>query len=227
VAREEVELTVKRLSSARRLRLRVYDDGRIVVTAPKRLPQFLIDQFVNQHFDWIKAKHQKALTNQAELTDSRSQLFFHGQKLQFKLNVSSTLKSDVRRTKTELIATSPSEDHQIVRSVLEKWYRGQAKKHFQKRLPLLSDLVGQEVENITIRSQRTRWGSCSSRSTISLNWRLIMAPDFVSDYVIYHELAHLTHMNHSKRFWRLVENYCPRYKEAENWLKEHHDLLKF
>jgi predicted metal-dependent hydrolase len=83
------------------------------------------------------------------------------------------------------------------------------------------------VLNVTIRSQRTRWGSCSSRKTISLNWRLILTPDWVSDYVIYHELAHLSQMNHSKKFWDLVESYYPQYKKAEHWLTEHHDLLQF
>jgi predicted metal-dependent hydrolase len=110
---------------------------------------------------------------------------------------------------------------------LEKWYRAQAKKHFEARLPLLADLVNRDVTRVSIRDQRSRWGSCSSRRTISLNWRLIQTPDWVSDYVIYHELAHLTHMNHSKAFWTLVESYQPEYKKAERWLKDHHALLQF
>jgi predicted metal-dependent hydrolase len=72
-----------------------------------------------------------------------------------------------------------------------------------------------------VRNQRSRWGSCSRRGTISLNWRLIQTPVSVRDYVILHELAHLKEMNHSKRFWREVARLCPDYKEAENWLKRH------
>jgi len=76
-----------------------------------------------------------------------------------------------------------------------------------------------------VRNQKTRWGSCSRRSTISLNWRLVQVPPFVSDYILLHELAHLREMNHSRRFWHVVEQMCPDYHIAERWLKEHSRLL--
>jgi predicted metal-dependent hydrolase len=77
-----------------------------------------------------------------------------------------------------------------------------------------------------VRNQKSRWGSCSRRGTISLNWRLIQAPAFVLDYIILHELCHLEHMNHSRRFWRQVEHLYPGFKAAERWLKQHSSLLK-
>jgi hypothetical protein len=77
-----------------------------------------------------------------------------------------------------------------------------------------------------VRNQKSRWGSCSRRGTISLNWRLIQAPPFVCDYIILHELSHLKEMNHSARFWHEVERVCPDYKMAERWLKQHSVLLK-
>lgn len=82
------------------------------------------------------------------------------------------------------------------------------------------------VKRVTVRNQRSRWGSCSRRGTISLNWRLIQAPPFVSDYIILHELMHLREMNHSSRFWREVKQVCPDYLVAEKWLKQHASLLK-
>jgi predicted metal-dependent hydrolase len=82
------------------------------------------------------------------------------------------------------------------------------------------------VRRITIRSQRSRWGSCSRHGTISLNWRLVQAPVFVRDYLVLHELAHLREMNHSPRFWREVARLCPNFAEAERWLKEHAGLLR-
>jgi predicted metal-dependent hydrolase len=81
------------------------------------------------------------------------------------------------------------------------------------------------VRRVTVRSQRTRWGSCSRRGTISLNWRLIQTPAFVQDYIHLHELAHLIEMNHSEKFWRQVERLCPDYLAAERWLKQHRNLL--
>jgi predicted metal-dependent hydrolase len=83
-----------------------------------------------------------------------------------------------------------------------------------------------KVQRIAIRNQRSRWGSCSRRGTISLNWKLIQAPPFVRDYIILHELMHLRQMNHSARFWRQVEGVCPEYKTAEKWLKQNAGLLK-
>jgi hypothetical protein len=77
-----------------------------------------------------------------------------------------------------------------------------------------------------VRSQKSRWGSCSRRGTISLNWRLIQTPAFVSDYICLHELMHLRQMNHSPRFWREMERVCPDYRMAERWLKEHSGLLR-
>jgi predicted metal-dependent hydrolase len=81
------------------------------------------------------------------------------------------------------------------------------------------------VNRVTIRNQKSRWSSCSRRGTISLNWRLIQTPDWVRDYIILHELAHLRQMNHSHKFWREVESLCPDYQRAERWLKEH-DLIR-
>jgi hypothetical protein len=86
------------------------------------------------------------------------------------------------------------------------------------------DLAAQtksEISRITIRNQRTRWGSCSRRRAISLNWRLIQTPAFVIDYIILHELMHLRQMNHSNRFWAEVEKVCPTWREAEQWLRKH------
>lgn len=85
-------------------------------------------------------------------------------------------------------------------------------------------LVG-NVRCVSVRAQRTRWGSCSRRGVISLNWRLVQTPNFVRDYVILHELAHLRHLNHSARFWAEVARLCPEHARAEAWLKQHGKLV--
>lgn len=202
-------------------------DGSVIATAPLRLPQRQIDEFIYQHREWIAEKVGIAKTKLEHLTNERDHLFFRGQELLFRLNISTSKKPGINIENDTLVVTCAREDHNTVRSTLESWYKKQAKLHFEKRVPLLCDVADQDIMRVTIRSQRTRWGSCSSRQTISLNWRLIMAPDWVSDYVIYHEIAHLTHMNHSNRFWKLVEEYFPKFKDAEIWLKKHHQLLQF
>lgn len=223
----EFPVTVRRLARSRRLRLRVLPDGSVLVTVPRLAPARLVDQFVAEHQQWINDQRTKILDRRQYLTASRENLLLRGRPLQFRLSVNSQLKGAVALEGDRLSVISQSEDDGTVRQLLESWYKQQAKMYFGNRLPLLADVVNRDVVHLSIRSSRTRWGACTSRNTISLNWRLILAPDWVSDYVIYHELAHLTHMNHSKRFWQLVEDYHPRYQEAEAWLKDHHQLLEF
>ena len=95
--------------------------------------------------------------------------------------------------------------------------------------PRVLDLARQHevaVTRVSVRNQRTRWGSCSRRGAISLNWRLIQTPPFVSDYIILHELMHRRQLNHSAQFWREVTQVCPEYQTAERWLKQHSALLR-
>lgn len=109
---------------------------------------------------------------------------------------------------------SPSEKR------LESIYRNAAKEYFPKRVYHFAHILGVSYGNISIRDQKTRWGSCSSKGNLSFNWRLILAPPNVLDYVVVHELCHRIEMNHSPRFWALVESVMPDYKQYRKWLKE-------
>jgi predicted metal-dependent hydrolase len=113
-----------------------------------------------------------------------------------------------------------------LRPAIENHLRQLAARELPARLLELAARHGLSVNRITVRAQKSRWGSCSRRGTISLNWRLIQTPAFVSDYICLHELMHLRQMNHSPRFWREVEAVCPEYRTAERWLKEHPGLLR-
>jgi predicted metal-dependent hydrolase len=99
--------------------------------------------------------------------------------------------------------------------------RAKARVELPARLERLAAQVGLTVKRVTIRSQQHRWGSCSSSGRICLNWRLVTMPEWVRDYVMYHELMHLRRMDHSPAFWRLVAEVCPRYQEARRWLRRH------
>ena len=105
--------------------------------------------------------------------------------------------------------------------VFDNRYRNAAKEHFTKRVRHYLPLTGGTYTHITIRDQKTRWGSCSSSGTLSFNYRLMYAPPRILDYVVVHELCHLTHMNHSKDFWYMVGSIMPEYKTYRQWLKEH------
>ena len=105
--------------------------------------------------------------------------------------------------------------------VMDNRYRKAAKEYFTKRVEHYIELTGGTYTRITIRDQKTRWGSRSSSGTLSFNYRLMYAPLKILDYVVVHELCHITHMNHSKDFWNMVGSILPDYKESRNWLKEH------
>lgn len=107
------------------------------------------------------------------------------------------------------------------RLALEKRYIAAAKEYFPKRVAHFHQFTGGSYNRITIRDQKTRWGSCSARGTLSFNWRLMLAPPGILDYVVVHELCHLTHMDHSAAFWQKVESVYPDYRTARKWLKDH------
>lgn len=110
---------------------------------------------------------------------------------------------------------------------LQRFYQQEAESYISERIKIWSDQMGLKPKEVKFRNQKSRWGSCSSRGTISINWRLIAAPIDVIDYILIHELAHLRHMNHSKDFWQLVQQYCENLSTCEKWLKDQSASLDF
>lgn len=106
-------------------------------------------------------------------------------------------------------------------AALDRELRLRAMRELPRQLLALAAQLGLSVRKVTIRNQRSRWGSCSSTGHISLNFRLLLMPDPVREYILIHELMHMRQANHSIRFWRLVEAACPAFREAERWLKKH------
>lgn len=113
----------------------------------------------------------------------------------------------------------------VQKNYLENRYKEAAREYIPKRVAYYQPITGGDYTRITIRSQKTRWGSCSAKGTLSFNWRLMLAPPAILDYVVVHELCHLTHMNHSPAFWQAVEKAFPNYKDARKWLRDHGNEL--
>lgn len=108
---------------------------------------------------------------------------------------------------------------QQVSNQLRDWMLEQAEKVIKNKVRECAKIIGVEYNNIRIKDTKTRWGSCSSKKNLNFNFRLMMAPERVMDYVIIHELCHLLHMNHSKEFWAAVKSYMPDFEEQKSWLK--------
>jgi hypothetical protein len=110
---------------------------------------------------------------------------------------------------------------EAAQAVIEQAYRGRAKEIFQARVSFFAERLGVGVNQIRVKSQKSRWGSCSSKGNLNFNWHAIVMPPEVVDYLVVHECCHLLQMNHSKDFWALVESLCPNYREYRKWLKDH------
>ncbi|MCH5338287.1 MAG: M48 family metallopeptidase [Acetatifactor sp.] len=119
----------------------------------------------------------------------------------------------------EIIRLTPAEARRL--EAIKHRYREEARRKFEERVAYYHPLTGGTYTSITIRDQKSRWGSCSSRGTLSFNYRLIFAPPIILDYVVVHELCHLTFMDHSKNFWNKVASVMPDYKNHRQWLKDH------
>lgn len=125
----------------------------------------------------------------------------------------------------KLLISTPNTEPALIYKAIEKWYIGQAHMIFPVRVMHYLQFTGGEVKAIRIKDQKTRWGSCSSLHNLNFNWRLIMAPAEVLDYVVVHELCHMTHMNHSRDFWNMVEKVMPDYRVHRKWLKDNGNRL--
>ncbi len=208
---------------ARRYVLRLRPDGSARVTVPRGGDVFQALQFASKHSGWLAKQLKNRILHPPtpRAWTVGSQILFRGDPVTIESTepISGAVRfaSEVVRLKAGVIDIRPR---------IEGHLWSLAKAELPVRVLELAKAHGLTVARISVRNQRSRWGSCSRRGTLSLNWRLIQAPDFVRDYIIYHELAHLRHMNHSARFWLEVERLCPAFKEAEKWLKQNSTLLR-
>jgi predicted metal-dependent hydrolase len=121
---------------------------------------------------------------------------------------------------------APRLDERGLRAALERWYRRRARVEVARRLDAATARVGARYAGVQIRGQRTRWASCSAVGAMSFNWRLLLAPPEILDYVVEHEVAHLEVHDHSHRFWSLLAERCPEWRRHERWLRRHGHALR-
>lgn len=202
-----------RLIKERRKSLRLYvENGEVIVKAPKIISKRYIDDFVSKYREWIEKELEKYQNEKRDFTEGERFLYFGEEfSLLFK-----PLKKDFIFENGFFVNCDLKER---TKKLLIDFYKSEAKKYISKRVIELAKDYGLSFNKIKINSAKRRWASCSSKGNLNFSYRLIMAPKSVIDYVIIHELSHLTHMNHSKDFWALVQQRCPNYKAYEKWLK--------
>jgi hypothetical protein len=224
VGGRQIPLVLVRNPRARRYVLRVRPDGSARVTVPRGGSEREARRFVERNSAWLEQQSQKVAERASERKRwaAGTEFYFRGELV--KIEVDAEGVSAMVRFGSERIEIAA--DSADLRPNVEKHLWRLAAKELPARVLEYVALHQSPVRRITVRNQKSRWGSCSRRGTISLNWRLIQTPDFVRDYIILHELMHLREMNHSARFWREVENVCPDFLQAERWLKQHSALLR-
>ena len=223
VGARRVRLWFVRHRRARRYVLRLRADGGARVTVPRGGSVAEARRFAARHTRWLEQQllkqAQRPPRNQAWPTGT--EILYRGNRVRLEPGVNGHTGCVCFGDQVVRVADAA----QDCRPAIEHHLRQLATTELSARVVELATAHLLPVKRVTVRNQRSRWGSCSRRGTISLNWRLVQAPAFVRDYIIYHELAHLREMNHSRRFWAEVARLCPEYPAAEQWLRAHADLL--
>jgi predicted metal-dependent hydrolase len=220
----QIPLAVIRNHRARRYLLRLRPDGSVRLTIPRRGSVIEGRRFAERNAEWLGRQLERLAAHPVKTKQwlVGTEILFRGESVKLEAGVNG--ESDMIRFGGEAVkVTGHGAD---LRPVIERHLWRLAAKELPQRVLEYAALHQLPVRRISVRNQRSRWGSCSRRGTISLNWRLVQTPAFVRDYILIHEIMHLREMNHSSRFWREVERACPDYETAERWLKQHSSLLK-
>ena len=208
---------------ARRYVLRLRPDGSARVTIPPGGSAAAARRFAERNKVWLEQQLQRLAARPGRPKEwlIGTEILFRGELVKVETEVYEG-HGTIRFGSEVVHVSDPAVD---LRPAIEGHLWRLGAKELPPRVLECAELHQLPVRRITVRNQRTRWGSCSRRGTISLNWRLIQTPPFVQDYIVVHEFMHLREMNHSSRFWREVERAYPDYEAAELWLKQHSFLL--
>jgi hypothetical protein len=218
-----VPYTIRRSERARRASILVSPDG-VEVVVPRRFALRDVEPFVDQKRPWIERTLRRMRESEAELPAARledgGEVPYLGERLRLHVRVErGRVHAHVARRAAALHLVLPRAE--ALRDALERWYRRRARKEIAPRLDAAAARTGVEYHGLSIRGQRTRWASCSQAGAMSFNWRLLLAPVEILDYVVEHEVAHLEVHDHSEHFWALLASRCPEWSERERWLRRH------
>src|SRR5262245_53730505 len=220
---------IRRSDRARHARILVDGDG-VEVVVPRRFPLREVEPFVEEKRAWIERTLRRLQETEAELPAARLEHGGHvpylGETLRLDVRVEQgRVREHVARRGDVLRVALPSQAESLLpregalRDALERWYRKRARLEVGPRLDAACARAATSYTRLQIRGQRTRWASCSSTGAMSFNWRLLLAPPEILDYVVEHEVAHLEVLDHSERFWSLLASRCADWRERERWLR--------
>jgi predicted metal-dependent hydrolase len=209
----DIAYTVRRSTRARRVRVNVHAHSGVEVVLPAGAPERAAAAAIVELRPWIERRLSDVQGVLAQIAERGATVPYLGATLHLRPQPG---RQRVRRQRERLLV--PEGDP---RPALERWYRRMARQEVAARLDRAVALTGTPYRDLVIRAQRTRWASCSATGRMSFNWRLLLAPESVLDYVVWHEVCHLRVLDHSPRFWSLLERHWPRYREDRDWLRRY------
>ena len=212
IGSNQIYYRIRKSARAKRLQMRIINNS-LELIVPSRIPVEEGKRFLHTRREWINK-------NINLLSQKSKKYFLFGNEIIIEQTYDLFAKKHTFRKIDNMLFIEIPQDSSITKDDLFSVYRkNAAKKYLPRRAMMLSLRFGFEVKKVSVRKQKSRWGSCSSKGTISLNDRLLEHKEEVIDYVIIHEFCHLIHMNHSQKFWALVQKYCPDYKLLKKQLK--------
>ncbi len=212
-------------SSRKTISISVEAPGKVRVRAPRGISEDELLHRVQSKARWIVRKLDELkdinIVPVKKLLLNGESFIYLGRDYSLQLITNTSLKKpEIKLDQGMFIVTTPTRNEEVIKREIEAWYRIKAQEYIRERLKYYQPIVGAEPVRVRIKAQQKRWGSCSSIGNLNFNWRAVMAPSPVLDYLIVHELCHLIHHNHSRGFWNLVSSILPDYKERREWLKK-------
>ena len=201
-------------------RLQVHEDGSVRLFVPFSFSEEEIEKLLETKKRWITNK-QRFFAQKEKIQLRRNEILLFGNRYAYYYSSKYKNKIEINHESKTIQAQRDLLD----KTIQEKWLKSVAKKYITERAEALSDALLLPYNKLYIRSQKRKWGNCSSEKNISINWRLIKAPEFVIDYVITHELCHTVIMNHSAHFYTLLRSHCPDGDAAQAWLDKYGNSL--
>ena len=219
-------VTIKRTNRKKSIAIQVKPNS-VTLLAPHRSSLQDIYQVLEKKQRWIETQLNKLPSLKSVNYQNGDIFLIQGES--YTLRVKHENEAKVSKTDESIILSLPkAHDHVTYRKeLLSKWYQSAAYQNMMPRFRHFQKLLNVCPNKITFGLRKSRWGSCSSKQNITINWLLVMSPQNIQDYVIVHELCHILEMNHSRRFWALVESILSDYQSSRIWLKEHGHTLFF
>tara|TARA_R110002124_G_C8972960_1_gene515416 strand:- start:6206 stop:6907 length:702 start_codon:yes stop_codon:yes gene_type:complete len=222
----DVDFPIKIIRTDRRKSASIDVENEVVrVSIPSTLSDQRVEALITQRMPWIQSK----LDEQRRATPRRNVEYIDGESISYlgrnyRLKLEHGITKSAKLKNGKLVVNIPAARangrfERYIRTTVEDWYKKQALKHFQAKSARYGKQIGVTPKSIDISDFKARWGSCSPEGDITYHWRVIAASHRIVDYIVVHELCHLIEHSHSPRYWQLVENIMPDYRERREWLK--------